>query len=144
MFEEAKRRARTTIQTNWRKIADNYTFGWSGPIQVVEKMFPDFVQGISEIKSRVSPGLPIVIYQSRESPPKSMSLAIPYVGMGNNPYNSRLLSSENLPNDQRQLLCGFAQAFWFSIDQKMLPRPERVDALEKKLIEWTDSSLLKL
>jgi hypothetical protein len=144
IFVEACQRAEITIKTIWRDIAANYTIGWMGPIEVVIRRYPHITTKITDIKARVSKGLPVVIYQTRESPPKHMIAAIPYMKLDNNPYNCRLVASDNLTSQEVKVLNDFAQAFWFLIDNKVLPRPENSEDLERKLAEWTDISLLQL
>jgi hypothetical protein len=144
IFVEACQRAETTIKTIWRDIAANYTIGWMGPIEVVIRRYPHITAKITDIRARVSNGLPVVIYQTRESPPKGMVAAIPYVKLENNPYNCRLIASNNLTPQEVRVLNDFAQAFWFLIGNEILPGPENSEELERKLAEWTDITLLKL
>lgn len=143
VFIEARQRAETTIKTVWQDITPSYTIGWMGPIEAVIKQYPHITARITDIRTRVSKWLPVVIYQTRESPPQDMIAAIPYAKLGNNPYNCRLIASNDLTPNEIKVLNDFAQAFWFLIDNKILPRPERERELEQKLIEWTNISLLR-
>lgn len=75
--------------------------------------------------------LPVLIFQSRETPPSAMEVAVPYADASGNPYNVRLISSEPLAPENRTLLGEFAQAIWFSKGR----------AFEDALLAWTGKTL---
>lgn len=143
-FDEAKARAKKTIQTTWQDVAQAYTLGWGGPIDVVERSFPFIGSAILNIRSQVSTDLPILFFQSRESPPKDMIAAVPYLKDTGNPYNSRLASVRTLSPEEAGLYSGFAQAFWFSIHMKLLPDPKDDKVFHDAILAWTGEKLFKI
>ena len=142
-LKEAQRRARSTIQSGWKDIASDYTAAWMGPIEAVEAHFPHVSGAISTVRHRISRTLPMIIYQSRESPPERTNVAVPYEE-GGDPYKCRLVATGQLTPEESRLLGDFAQAIWFSIDSGMLPHPAEGEAFMKKLVEWTDEKLFRL
>ncbi len=134
---EAKSRAKTTIQTTWRDIARSYTLGWGGPIDVVERAFPFIGNAISDIRDLISVDLPVIFFQSRESPPKDMIAAIGYVNDADNPFNCRLAGVRTLTQTEAKLYSDFAQAFWFCIYTKLLPTPRDKDEFKAAILDWT-------
>jgi len=142
-LKTAAQRAETTIKTQWKTVAKYYTVGWMGPIEVVEAQYSHISQSIATIKNNISYNLPIVIFQSRESPPKSIITAIPYKNLDGNPYNCRLAITSKLSQEKVRLLNDFSQAFWFLIDNELLPSPRSGDELERKIIEWCGKSLIR-
>lgn len=109
---ELQKRAIDTIKQRWREIAGTYTVAWMGPIEVVEAVFPHISDPIEDIRWSISPDLPMIVYQTRTSPPENMSVAVPYV-LGSDGYKCRLVSTNELTKDERSLLGEFAQALWF-------------------------------
>ena len=142
VMDAAKQRAESTIKQTWRDVAASYTVGWMLPIQEVERQYPHIIQSVSPIRNRVPAHLPSVLYQSRETPPKDMVVAIPYAGGGG--YQCRIAATQTLLPSEQQLLGGFAQALWFLIDVKVLPGPAQRQALEQKLVAWTSPTLINV
>jgi hypothetical protein len=143
-FAEARERARRTIEATWKTVARTRTLGWGGPIESVEERYRFVRASISAVRNTITPELPILIFQSRESPPEEMEIAVPYRDTTGNPYNTRIVSSGPLPHEQAVLLGEFAQAIWFALDQGILPPPRNGRALEEALLRWTDKTLLHL
>src|SRR5205085_11501950 len=98
-FDEAKARAEKTIRGSWRDIARSYTLGWCGPIESIENQFPFVRKAILSIRHQVSNDLPVIIFQSRESPPKDMIAAVPFWKDTGNPYNCRLAAVKALSSN---------------------------------------------
>jgi len=140
-FKAAQQKARSTIDSCWSPIAKTHTVGW-GAVGAVEMLIPDFSSGIDSIRHQISSRLPIIIYNTRESPPKSVSIAVPYESHGD-PYKCHFLATD-LPFEQVKLLSEFAQAIWFLIDSRVLPHPSEGKAFENMLVEWTGAELIKL
>jgi hypothetical protein len=143
-FVEARQRAESAIQTVWRDIATKYTVGWMGPIEAVTRKYPHMTQAIADIRAKISRKLPVIIYQTRESPPKEMVIAVPYAKHDNNPYNCRLATSSKLTPEEVKILNEFAQAFWFLIDNAVLPHPEDGSKLEHALVKLTNIILVRV
>ena len=93
--DEAQKRARATIENSWREIAETYTVAWMGPIEAVEVTFNHIRDAVDDIRPNVSRDLPSIIYQTRESPPKNMSVAVPYV-LGGDRYKCRVATLNHL------------------------------------------------
>jgi len=102
-FDEAKAHAEKTIQSTWREIALSYTLGWGGPIDVVERQFPFIREAIRSIRDQVSTNLPVVFFQSRESPPKDILAAVPFWRDTGNPYNCRLAAVRTITPEEQKL-----------------------------------------
>jgi hypothetical protein len=142
-LDQVQKEARSKIESSWKNIAENYTVAWMGPLKVVEMQLPHVSSGISDIRSQVSSTLPLIIYQTRQSPPDNMSVAVPYRSDGD-PYKCRLVATNDLSPQQRSLLGEFAQAIWFLIDTRVLPHPSEGSAFGNQLVEWTDAKLMRL
>ena len=142
-MEVGQKKARLNIESNWKVIAENYTVAWMGPLEVVEIQFPHVSRGLSDIRSRVSSTLPLIIYQTRQSPPDHMSVAVPYRSSGD-PYKCRLVTTNDLSSQQSTLLGEFAQAIWFLIDTGILPHPSDGSAFGNQSAEWTNQKLISL
>lgn len=142
-ISEAQKQAKSKITNTWKKVAQDYTAAWMGPIGAVEISFPHVSSSLNDIRRSISPTLPVIIYQTRNSPPENMSVAIPYEA-GGDPYKCRLVATNQLTADETRTLAEFAQALWFLIDSKVLPPPDEGKAFEKKLIEWTGPNLLAI
>src|SRR5437762_215686 len=99
-------------------------------------MFPYITRSVAAIRKNVSASLPLFLFQTRESPPENMAVAVPFK-YGASPYNSRVLPTNLLTPEQILLLGDFAQALWFLIDTGTLPRPEDGDKLERALLKMT-------
>jgi len=136
-IEAAKLRAKLTIQTSWQEIARTYTLGWGGPIKSVESDFPFIAESILNIRHQISDDLPVLFFQTRESPPKDMIAAVPFWRDTGNPFNCRLAAARTLRPDELKLYSDFAQAFWFSIHTKLLPNPKAVGAFRAAIQAWT-------
>lgn len=143
VFEEAKKRAESTIRTAWKDIALTYTLGWGGPIEVVERDFPFIREAILSIRHQISRELLVLFFQSRESPPKDMIAAVPFWKETGNPYNCRLAGVRTLSPDETKLYSEFSQAFWFAIAMKMLPNPRDVATFRTAILAWTGPELLE-
>jgi hypothetical protein len=141
-FSEARNRAKSTIQTKWQALARVRTLGWGGPIESIEEEYPFIRESTSKLGGSVSPHLPIMIFQSRETPPREMEVAVPLRDATGNPYNSRIVPSGPVAHEHLMLLTEFAQALWFAIDEQMLPSPRSGRAFEEALIAWTGKALL--
>jgi len=142
-LKEAQRRAQKEIEAGWKSVAKDYTVGWIGNITAAELRFPHLSSGVSGIKDRISPSLPTIVYQSRESPPQNVSVAVPYES-DVDPFKCRLVATNHLSPEQRNLLGQFAQAIWFLIESGALPHPADGDAFEQRFVEWTDPRLISL
>jgi hypothetical protein len=142
-ISEAQKRAKSKIEDSWKSVAQNYTAAWMEPIEAVETAFPHISSKVADIRRTISPTLPMIIYQTRNSPPENMSVAVPYES-GGDPYKCRLVATNQLTDAETQLLADFAQAVWFLIDSRMLPSPRDGKAFEKKLVEWTDATLIAI
>jgi hypothetical protein len=143
LMRQSQKMARSKIESGWKDVANNYTLGWGGPLEAVEVKFPHISDAIPDIRSQVSSALPLIIYQTRQSPPESTSVAVPYES-GGDPYKCRLVSTDELSARQRVLLGEFAQAIWFLIDTEFLPDPNDGGEFESKLIGLTDARLISL
>jgi len=143
-FEEARTRARTTIQTQWRKVAQRHTLGWVKPVAELARLAPYVLPSLQRIQERVTPWLPALMYQSRELSPREMVAAIPCFDARGNPYGARLASSAPLSREQAQALGTFSEALWFALAQGMLPPVENRKKLEAALSALTDPGLLSL
>ncbi len=143
LIKQSQKMAQSKIESGWKDVANKYTVGWGGPLEAVETRFPHISDAISDIRSQVSSVLPLIIYQTRESPPESTSVAAPYES-GGDPYKCRLVSTNELSVRERGLLGEFAQAIWFLIDTELLPDPNDGGEFESKLIGLTDARLISL
>jgi hypothetical protein len=141
-ISQAQSQAKSKIENTWKSVAQHYTAAWMGPIEAVEAAFPHVSSNVARIRSTISGILPSIIYQERRSPPENMTVAVPYAG--DDGYKCRLISTNELSPSETQLLAEFAQALWFLVDSGMLPPPQDGNAFEKKLIQWTDKSLITL
>ncbi len=136
-MEAAKLRAKQTIQDSWQQIAETYTLGWGGPIESVEQQFPFIRETILDIRHQISTDLPVLFFQTRESPPKDMLAAVPFWKDTGNPYNCRLAAPRTIRPEEAKLYGDFAQAFWFSIHTKLLPNPRDAAAFQSAIQAWT-------
>jgi len=142
-ISQAQKQARSTIENTWKSVARDYTAAWMGPIEAVETAFPHVSSKVADIRGTISSTLPMIIYQTRNSPPENMSVAVPYTSAGD-PYKCRLVSTNQLTAAEVQLLAEFAQALWFLINSKMLPPPQEGNAFERMLVEWTGVRLITI
>jgi hypothetical protein len=143
-FREARERAKRTIQDRWSAVAQNRTMGWGGPIEAIEQRYPFIRASTAPLGKTVSRPLPILIFQSRETPPAAMEVAVPYADATGNPYNARLVASGPISAEHVALLSEFAQAVWFAIDQQMLPAPGGDRRLADALVAWTGKALVAI
>src|ERR1044071_2672065 len=137
-IREAQEQARSKMEGSWKNIARDYTAAWMEPIEAVEMYFPHVSANISDIRRAISLTLPIIVYQTRQSPPENTTVAVAYEA-GDAPHKCRLIATNQLTTGQRELLAEFAQALWFLIESKALPSPREGKAFEKRLIEMTDA-----
>lgn len=142
-LEPHARRAESTIRSTWRDVAGEFTLGWGGPIEAYEERFPFVTAQVRDIRRRISEGLPLLTYQTRQDPPESMVVAVPHEDHHGR-YNCRLLSAEPLTQVQVSRLNQMSQAIWFLLDQAVLPPWTLPGALEDRLVEWTGRELLEL
>jgi hypothetical protein len=140
VIRDAQKQARSKIVSTWAQVANKYTVGWGGPLEAVEMKFPHVTDAMSDVRARVSPTLPLIIYQTRESPPESTSVAVPY----DSDCKCRIVATGELSQPERTLLGEFAQAIWFLILSESLPDPRAGKEFETKLIEMTDAKLIGL
>jgi hypothetical protein len=140
--QQAQKSAQSKIENGWRDVADRYTVGWGGPLEAVEMQFPHVSAPVSDIRRKIAE-LAFIIYQTRESPPQSTIIAVPYAD-GGDPYKCRLVTTDQLSVPERTLLAEFAQAIWFLIETEFLPDPRDGRSFERKLIELTDAKLISL
>src|SRR5260370_22006441 len=103
LIKQSQKMAQSKIESGWKDVADKYTFGWGGPLEAVEMKFPHISDAISDIRSQVSNALPLIIYQTRESPPEIMSVAVPYES-GADPYKCRLVAVDDLSPPAENLI----------------------------------------
>lgn len=143
-FDDAKLRAKTTIHNTWEEIAKAFTLGWGGPIESVEMEFPFVREAILNIRHQISTDLPVLFFQTRESPPKDMLAAVPFWRDTGNPYNCRLAAPRTILPHEAKLHGEFAQAFWFSIKMKLLPNPRDAAAFHAAIEKWTGPALFRL
>jgi hypothetical protein len=133
--------AKSKIENTWQTIAQQYNAGWIGPIETVETTFPHVSSKLGDITPAISPTLPMIIYQTRNSPPANMTVAVPYESGGDR-YKCRLVATNKLTDPEMRLFAEFAQALWLLIDSAILPAPQAGKDFEKKLVEWTGPSLI--
>jgi hypothetical protein len=143
-FSEARNRAKSTIQSKWQALARIRTIGWAIDIESAEGMYPFIRPQTSTLGDRISRHLPVLIFQSRESPPTEMEVVVPYRDPTGNPYNSRIAATTQLDSARVSQLSEFAQAIWFALDQQMLPSHSNIKALEEALRAWTGKELVEL
>lgn len=143
-FDEAKARAERTIRSTWHDIARSYTLGWRGPIDDVERQFPFVRAAILSIRHQVSTELPVLFFQSRESPPKDMLAAVPFWKDTGNPYNCRLAAVRTVSAEEQKLYGEFTQSFWFAIKMKLLPDPRETERFHKAILAWTGRELFEV
>jgi hypothetical protein len=136
-------RAESTIRSTWREVARRFTLGWGGPLEAYEERFPFVTEQVRDIRGRISLGLPLLSYQTRQSPPENMVVAVAYEDRGDR-YTCRLSSHARLDAAEVRALSQFSQAFWFLLDCGVLPSPEVSGALEERLAEWTGRELLEI
>ena len=137
------RRAESTIRSTWRSVASDYTLGWGGPIEAYEERYPFVTAQVRDIRPTIAEGLPLLTYQTRQSPPDAMVVVVPHENQHGR-YNPRVLSTTPLSPTTLSALNQFSQAIWFLLDQGVLPHPTVPGALEAKLMEWTGRELLEL
>lgn len=138
---QRKKIFQSRIESVWRDVAEKYTVGWGGPLEAIEMRFPHISSAVSNIRSQASSVLPLIIYQTLESPPENMSVAVPYESGGDR-YKCRLVTTDELSALESATLSEFAQAIWFLIDSEFLPDPHDGAEFESKLIELTDVRLV--
>jgi hypothetical protein len=140
------RKATKVIKSISLEISTLYTMGWVGVISMVVSIYPNIKNSIADIRGVITQELPIIIFHSRENPPKKTILFIPYRDKNGNPYNCRIidLNKDSTGKVEVSLLSEFSQAFWFLIGNGFLPDPRVGRFLEEKLIEWCGEKLLKL
>lgn len=68
-LEKFKEKAKSQILSTWRAISENYTLGWGGPLDAVNLRYPFISEAVADVRDRVEASLPLVIYQTRETPP---------------------------------------------------------------------------
>ena len=66
-----------------------------------------------------------------------MLVVVPYWKDSGNPYNSRVIGLVGLTPKEQHLYAMFAQAFWFAIEQGILPSPWAGPDLQSAMIKWT-------
>ena len=142
-IEAHRRRAEQTIRTTWKQLAGTRTLGWAAPVALVARDYPFVRDAVHHLGARVTPEFPVWIYQSRETPPLEMEVAIAY-GHEGNPFTTRLVSSRALPCERALLLNEFSQALWVSVAQRMLPPPEESQAFMDALAHSTGSTLFSI
>ena len=136
-FDAAKTRAKTTILNTWKDIAKTFTLGWGGPIESVEEQYPFIREAILDIRHQISRDLPVLFFQTRESPPKDMLAAVPFWRDTGNPYNCRLAAPRTIRPEEAKLEGDFAQAFWFAIHIRLFPNPRDAAAFHAAILNWT-------
>lgn len=125
------------------KVAKRFTLGWGSSLEAFEQRFPFVTDQVRDIRRRVSPGLPLLGYQTRESPPENMVVAVAYED-DQGRFNCRLTSHAALDPGEVCVLNQFSQAVWFLLECGVLPPADRPGALEERLTEWTGRELLEL
>lgn len=143
-FDKAKIRAEQTIRNSWRNVAHFYTLGWGGPIESVERQFPFVAEAVMDIRHQISRDLPILFFQTRETPPKDMIASIPFWKDTGNPYNCRLATVRKLTSEETGLYGDFSQAIWFAIGSKMLADPRDSRRFHEMILNWTGPDLFEL
>ena len=137
-----QKQAKKVLKSDWTKIVPTYTFSWGESLIWAEETFPQITSQVDEVRERVSEDLPMVVFQSRETPPEKTVVAVPYKTEDGNPYNIKLITSEPLTEKQTALLCYFAQAFLFLIASQGLPDFHDTKALSKALVRLTGKKLI--
>ena len=56
----------------------------------------------------------------------------------------RLASVRSPTQEEIKLYSDFAQAFWFAIDQKMLPNPRDARKFHDAMVDWTGRELFEI
>src|SRR5258708_2010456 len=82
-----------------------------GPIEVMEQDFPCVREAIMSVRHQISNDLPMLFFQSRESPPKAMVVAVPFWKDTGNPFNCRLATVRSLSAKESELYGNVAQVF---------------------------------
>ncbi|WP_300667451.1 hypothetical protein [Desulfoluna sp.] len=141
-IQDVQKQAKKVLKSDWTKIVPKYTFGWGGPLSWAEEMFPHITPVIEDMREVISEDLPVVVYQTRENPPEQMVAAIPFKTEDGNPYNIRIIPSEEISQTQITLLSHFAQAFLFLTASGGLPEPGKPEALQKALVRLTGKKLV--
>ncbi|MDQ3743341.1 MAG: hypothetical protein M3444_03055 [Acidobacteriota bacterium] len=137
--KQAQQQAISTLKSSWKEIAKNYSLSGVRTIQETETILPHVSKGIADIRSRITPVLPIAVYQTRQSPPENTVVVIPY----DPDYQSRVVSIKQLSDGERELLGRFAQSIWFLIHSGALPHPFEEEGFEQQLISLTGESLFQ-
>lgn len=139
-IELAKKRAKNSILSTWEKLAEEYTLGWVYPIEAAIERYPHIEPSTARLGTSLRDDLPVVVYQTRESPPEEMVAAIPYYG------GCRLLASKGaLEPEEIELINGFTQAFWFLMETRQLPHPtESNTRLERRIVQLTGKKLISI
>ncbi len=96
------------------------------------------------IRHQVSRDLPVLFFQSRESPPKDMLAAVPFWKDTGNPYNCRLAAVRTLTPERIKLYNDFSQAFWFAIAMKLLPSSRDAKRFHEAILSWTGPELFEI
>lgn len=106
--------------------------------------YPFIKSSVESLGSRIVRDLPLMIFQSRESPPQHMEVAIPFRDPTGNPFNSRISSSGTLAPADVMLRSEIAQAIWFMLDQQVLPSPRKGRAFQDALLAMTGKTFFEL
>lgn len=107
-----------------------------------KEMYPFITPNITDIEERI-PDLPICIFLSRDVPATEIVLAIPYKSPDENPTNTRILSSNEIPVATTKMLSEFSQAFLFLVSTGALPSPKtEKEQLTKTLVLLTNKRLM--
>lgn len=140
MIKRLQKIAESKIESVWRDVAQKYTVGWGGPLEAIEMRFPHISSAVTNIRSQASSVLPLIIFQTLESPPENTNVAVPYQS-GADRYKCRLVTTHELSALESATLSEFAQAIWILLDSHFLPDPRDGAKFESKLIELTDERL---
>jgi hypothetical protein len=140
-MDEVQEYAKEIINENWQDIIVEYTVGFTNIAGIQEK-FSFVYDELTDIEDSLIIELPVILYQTRQTPPENMVAAIPYQ-FDPDPLSCRLVSS-NEPNEI-DALSEFTHAIWVLVDTEAVPHPAlNMKLFVQKLIEWTDEKLFKL
>ncbi len=134
--------AKSKLTEIGKDICKEYTFGWGGPIEWAEEMFPYIQSSIVDIKNTIPDDLPICVFQTRDLQPNNMIAVVPYRTPDGNPTNTRVLPTDDISQHILTMVTDFSQAFLFLLNTEALPSPQEREKLTSTLISLTDRRLI--
>jgi hypothetical protein len=141
-MDQVQKYAKEVIQNGWKDVRKSYTVGFGFPLSFIEERYPFVSKGLGNIRELIIEDLPIIIYQTLQSPPGTMAVVVPFQ-TETGPLDGRVITLINIIDFR--LLGEFAKAIWISIDTEGLPHPAlNMEAFEKQLTNWTDPKLFSV